>query len=144
MHTEKHSADLRADYNAAIAAEASSLTARYATDLAGLEAALRGEHAATLMRLAGQDGELASVAAVSATATAATHDLRNDLDARFDELAQRFDRLEAAQARAETRACSAEAPSARCGRRPRLLAEVILSADSTLFVTLNASAARPS
>ena len=88
-----------------------ALTTAYATDLAALEAALRSELAATLMRAARHDGEVTSAAAVAATATAATLDLRRDVDARFNELAQSFDRLEAAQARAEARARGTEAGS---------------------------------
>lgn len=114
-HTEKHTADLTADYNRAIALAAATLvgeftlqlkamTAGYATDLAALEAALRSELAATLIRSASQDGPIATAAAVAATATAATHELRGDIDGRLNEFVQRFDRLEAAQVRAEARA----------------------------------------
>ena len=103
-----HTSTLAAGFATDLAVQATALSASYVTDLVALEASLRSELAATLMRAAGQDGEIASAAAGAATAAAAIHDLRGDIDARLADFAQRLDRLEAAQARAEARARSAQ------------------------------------
>ncbi len=121
-HTEAHSADLITLYTAAIAAARDELTAQFsaanaamraeivaqlnaahATDLAALEAALRSEVGATLMRAARQDGEVASASAVAVAATGATLDLRAETGSRFNEVLQRLERLEAGRVRDEAR-----------------------------------------